>query len=261
MPLILDNHTLHYYENLNIYNTDRMLTVATGKNSIDKINDYLYLPLFLPVEEKWKNILKYGQDYNVIYINDNVFLSSNPYRLLSVPMYKFPNGNTCLQIIDRVIPKKNDLTYFVSQDDGTKVNLPPIYYALRFSKRLDTVLKGHATFYALNYLSCSDSAFSRSKIRVNILNTHIKPVNWVITPAFKSSEDNKLLEKWCKEHSLNGYIIYGPDVFENTNYFYRLTKTLGFSVINGLTTKKYKQIQMRKYATKELLPCLINQGE
>ena len=213
--------------------------------------------------DKIVNLIKQlGKEVELVVIDKSLYMNSNiPVKTLN--MYKFPNGETCRKALKKVLRPKSDDIYLVSQDDGTKSSLPPIYYALSSLKRLHTVRLFPSVVYANNYLSCSCSQYSRAKVKVNILDYLINPVDYVITTGFYDDELTKVLFEWCSSMATKGLIIFtkATDILPIPQKLVHFHKLMYFYCYDFIDEDKYELHNSIKAKpnTLELLPFLRGQ--
>jgi len=174
----------------------------------DEVDTGVWIHYKTPMYKIINLIKKLGKTTDLVIIDKSLYLNSNV-PVKNIPMYKFPNGETCKNILKKVLKKKYiDDKYLVAQDDGTKSTLPPVYYALSTLKRLDLHRVFPSVNYAQNYKSCSSSKFSRAKVKVNILDYRISPVDYIITTGFHNEEDTLELFNWAIPMATKGLLIF-----------------------------------------------------
>jgi hypothetical protein len=209
--------SLVYIAKLNKFIYDEDFKIVDGSLSYKFINASedeketdtgVWIHYKTPMHKIVELIKNLGKTTDLIILDKSLYLNSN-IPVKNVLMYKFPNGETCKKVLKNVLKKKySDDIYLVSQDDGTRSTLPSIYYALSALKRLDLVRVFPSVNYVKNYKSCSSSKFSRAKVKVNILDYRISPVDYIITTGFHNEEDTLELFNWVVPMATKGLLIF-----------------------------------------------------
>ena len=232
------------------------ITVAPFQN-----DEYIFISLSTPMDKIHKKIVELSEKYSIVKIHPLMFMNGN-IPVKPVSMYKWPNGETCRKLVKKVLEKNSKKFYLVSQDDGTRSTLPPMYYGLKASNLLHTFRPFQSIVYAKNYMSCSSSDFSRAKLHINILNVRYPDVDYILSPGFLDEQKTFQLYQWCRETAREGAIIFTKI---NSNlplptHLYHLKRDMYFYHYNFRTeTKSIGEINLSKPSNKELLPFLRGQ--
>jgi hypothetical protein len=170
----------HLTRNALITPTEEVLNLDTIKMTFPQIVDLIY--------SLGKNVI----------IFENTFVHNNCHQEHK-EYYHFPTGATCQYALKKKLIGVN-LDFLVAEDNGSRVLLPPIYYALwknKYSKKVGN--------YVINYTATSINPNSRARYAFDLLNYNVS-ADYIITPGRKDG-NTKLIEH-CDKYSRVGYVIY-----------------------------------------------------
>ena len=226
------------------------LLTVTSDRFIEKLNSrslhHLLLDNKLNYPTVIRKIKEAGFDYETVFIDENTFIQSNLKYPTSL-MQKYPSGESCKKAFKKINIKKES-TFLVAQDDGSKVYIPSVYYALK-SLMLIKFCSFNSTKFTQNYLSISDSKLSRSRFTFNYLDYYIdKKVDYVISTGFKDvKKTDQILEKGLRETN-EGVIIYTrltTKFYKRPNILIKVGEDFGFFCFLK-ASKSYKIYQIKK---------------
>jgi hypothetical protein len=178
-------------------------------------------------------------------------------------MYKWPNGETLIPLIEKLLPKTNKHRILVAQDDGTKITLPPVYYALLNTGRLDISYGARDIRYTHNYFSCSSSKYTRARITLNIIDVRLNDLDYIFTPGYKNLSNKELLD-WCMKQVKKGVILFTKldQHLPLANLMVKYAKDMYFyCYLKEVETYDVININPKKQGKKELLPYLLRGNE
>ncbi len=201
--------------------------------------------------------LKYKDKYPYIIFEDALFLHSN-FQVKSNRKYaKYPNGNTCKSALKQLKLQKKS-SFLVVNDDGSRILLPSIYFALKelglIWLQKDNSKLSYSTLYCQNYISTSNSQeFTRARHKLDYY-SYFDTFDYIIMPAFNGICKDDLIK--LEKESKKGYIIYGNNTrLEGLPYNNRvkINKASFLFNIKGVKTKSTCEIKPCKTLNKQLI--------